>query len=180
MLAVPLARSGLRFIRLVGLMALAMTAIAGGKAYAQASATSNVTATVITPISITKNTDMNFGELAAGATAGTVVLDPAGTVTVTGGVDAGAGTPTAATFTVSGEPNATYAITLPATAVTIDDGAGNTMTVDTFTSTPTPTGTLDGTGNQTLSVGATLNVGANQVAGTYGAGATFDVTVEYN
>ncbi|BAS28563.1 DUF4402 domain-containing protein [Limnochorda pilosa] len=39
-------------------------------------------------------------------------------------------------------------------------------------------GTLDGTGNQTLTVGATLRVGASQVEGAYTR--TFDVTVEYN
>ncbi|MBV5336700.1 MAG: DUF4402 domain-containing protein, partial [Deltaproteobacteria bacterium] len=34
-------------------------------------------------------------------------------------------------------------------------------------------------GTQTLTVGATLNVGANQAAGTYTSGA-FSVTVNYN
>jgi hypothetical protein len=53
------------------------------------------------------------------------------------------------------------------------------MTVNTFTSTPTPTGTLTG-GTETLRVGATLNVGASQPAGTYVSGTPFTVTVNYN
>jgi hypothetical protein len=63
-------------------------------------------------------------------------------------------------------------------ANTITDGT-NTMTVGTWTSTPTPTGTLTG-GTETLSVGATLNVAGSQPAGVYVSGAPFTVTVNYN
>src|SRR5476651_2008266 len=53
--------------------------------FAQATATASATATIITPISIVKNVDMNFGNVAVSASlAGTVVLNPAGTRT-TGG-----------------------------------------------------------------------------------------------
>jgi hypothetical protein len=54
------------------------------------------------------------------------------------------------------------------------------MTVDNFTSTPTTSGTLSAAGAQTIDVGATLNVGANQAAGTYVSGTPFSVTVNYN
>jgi hypothetical protein len=59
------------------------------------------------------------------------------------------------------------------------------MTVDTWTSTPTTSGALDGTGAQTLTVGATLNVAATQAAGVYsssnpGGSGDFTVTVNYN
>jgi hypothetical protein len=53
------------------------------------------------------------------------------------------------------------------------------MTVDTWTSTPTPTGTLTG-GTQTLTVGATLHVAGSQLAGVYSSATPFDVTVNYN
>ncbi len=53
------------------------------------------------------------------------------------------------------------------------------MTVDTFTSTPSGTGSLAG-GSQTLSVGATLHVAAAQAAGTYTSATPFTVTVNYN
>ena len=147
----------------------------------QASATATATATIVTPISITTDANMNFGNIAVSAAPGTVVLTPAGGRTPTGGVTLPAvgGTVSAAVFTVAGTPAYTYAITLPAAATTVTSGA-NTMTVDTFTSTPAGTGTLDGTGSQALQVGATLNVAANQPSGTYVSGTPFTVTVNYN
>lgn len=148
--------------------------------FGQVSATALATATIVTPIAISKTIDMNFGNVAVNALSGTVVLAPAGTRTFTGGVTlpAAAGTVTAASFTVTGNTAATYSITLPAAATTITSG-GNTMTVNAFTSTPTPTGTLTG-GTQILLVGATLNVAGGQAPGTYISGTPFTVTVNYN
>jgi hypothetical protein len=168
--------------RLTKFFALAIGLIAiSASTFAQVSATATASATIITPITITKTTDLNFGNIAVNATPGTVVIDPAGTRTVTGGctLPTTVGTVAAAAFTVSGVATSTYSITLPAGATTITSGA-NTMTVDTWTSSPTPTGTLDGTGNQTLSVGATLNVAGSQAAGTYTSATPFTVTVNYN
>jgi hypothetical protein len=150
-------------------------------ASAQATATATATATIITPISITKNVDMNFGNVAVQTTTGgTVVLTPAGVRTATVGVTLPVtnGTVTAASFTVTGSGSYTYSITIPSTALTITSGA-NTMTVSTFTSFPTPIGTLTA-GTQTLTVGATLNVAAAQPAGTYVSATPFSVTVNYN
>jgi|WetSurSiteA1Bulk_404760.scaffolds.fasta_scaffold55181_1 hypothetical protein len=149
--------------------------------FAQVSATATATATIVSPIAIAKTVDMNFGNVAASAALGTVVLAPGGGRSITGGVTlpATTGTVTAASFTVTGTPGYTYAITLPAVALTITSG-GPSMTVDTWTSNPSPTGTLTA-GTSTLTVGATLHVGANQAAGVYGVPAeTFTVTVNYN
>ena len=82
-----------------------------------------------------------------------------------------------ASFAVAGSGSYTYAITLP-TSVVIANGV-NVMTVDTFTSSPATTGTLTA-GAQTLTVGATLNLIASQVAGTYTSATPFSVTVNYN
>src|SRR5271165_4561315 len=83
-----------------------------------AGSTASASATIVTPISIVKNVDMNFGNVAVSATiAGTAILAPAGTRTTggAGGVTlpATAGTVSAASFTVSGQASYTYAITLP-------------------------------------------------------------------
>lgn len=148
---------------------------------AQATASATATATIVTPIAISKTVDMNFGNVAVIA-AGTVILAPAGTRTLTGGVTlpATAGTVTAARFNVTGEGAYTYAITLPSSAYTITKAVTlETMTVTAFTSTPSATGALT-TGAQTLLVGATLNVGAAQVAGVYTNATGFAVTVNYN
>lgn len=155
--------------------------IGSSNASAQATATATATANILTAISISKTVDMNFGNVAVSAgSGGTVVLDPAGTRTATGGVTlpATTGTVTAASFTVTGEGSYTYAITLPAEAHSIASGA-NTMTVSSFTSTPSGTGTLS-SGTQTLTVGATLNVSAAQATGLYVSAVGFSVTVNYN
>ena len=148
--------------------------------FAQATKTATASATIIGPISLTKVTDMNFGNIAVGTAAGTVVLAPAGgrtATTVT--LPAVTGTVTAATFVVTGEGTSTYAITLPASNVIRIGAAGATMTVNNFTSTPSGTGALTG-GTQNIAVGATLNVAASQATGTYVSIAPFDVTVNYN
>jgi hypothetical protein len=154
-------------------------------AYAQVSETAAATAVIVSPITITFATDLEFGNIAAGAVAGTVVLSPAGVRTPTNvTLPAITGTVTAASFTVGGTPGYTYSITLPAGATTISNGA-QTMTVDTWTSDPTPEGTIEAGGTQILYVGATLSVGANQASGTYssstaGGSGDFTVTVNYN
>jgi len=146
---------------------------------AQVTATATGSATIITPIAISKTTDMNFGNLAVSTAPGTIVLAPAGTRTKTGGVTLPAVTGTfgAAVFHVTGSTGSTYSITLPSTYI-ISDGASHNMTIDTFTSTPSSTGTLTG-GAQDIQVGATLNVAGSQVAGTY-TSTGFPVTVNYN
>lgn len=152
-----------------------------GTAFAQVTASATASATILTPIAITKTVDMNFGNLAVNATPGTIELTPASARTATGGVTflpSNAGTITAASFDVVGLADATYSITLPAGVTTLLNGA-NTMTVDTWTSDPTPTGTLAG-GSQTVNVGATLNVPASSVAGIYTSDVPFNVTVNYN
>jgi len=149
--------------------------------HAQETASATATATIVTPISIVKDVDMNFGNVAVRSTAGgTVVLSPAGVRTKTGGVTLPltTGTVSAASFTVSGTGAYTYTITLPSTALTITSGA-NTMTVTAFTSTPSGTGQLTA-GEQTLNVGATLNVATAQPSGVYVSATPFDVTVNYN
>lgn len=164
-------------------ISLVLILIAGftAGAFAQSTATATATATIVGPISITKTGDLNFGAVAPGATGGTLVLTPAGTTSVTSDVTTQGGTLSAATFTVSGDANATYSITFPNASVSLSDGAAGTMTVDTFTSSPATTGTLDGTtGEQTLTVGGTLNVGAAQTAGTYTNTSDLQVTVGYN
>ena len=169
---------------LTKVLAIASILIAGSIAsFAQATATASASANIITPITIVKNVDMNFGNVAVSATlAGTAVLAPAGTRTTggAGGVTlpATAGTVAAASFTVSGQASYTYAITLPATCTI--SSAGNTMTVNAFTSTPATTGTLSGLGAQTLTVGATLNVAAGQASGAYTNASGVPVTVNYN
>jgi hypothetical protein len=151
-------------------------------AYAQVKAYAPTTATIVAPISIAKATDMSFGNVAVSSTLGTVVLAPASTRTKTGGITfpATTGTVTAASFTIGGDTNYTFIITLPTTDFTLTKATTlETMIVNAFTSTPSGTGALV-TGAATVLVGATLNVGASQVAGLYENAAGFSVEVNYN
>jgi hypothetical protein len=171
------------------LMILAVLTMAGLTMNAQTStptnggvsATGYIFATIVQPISISKVTDMNFGNLAIGVSNGTLILSPAALRTVTGDVTlltSLPGTISAGDFTVTGLANATYSITLPAdNTVTIANSTLLTMAVNTFTSTPSGTGSLT-SGTQSLLVGATLIVNGNQASGTYSG--TYSVTVNYN
>ena len=148
---------------------------------AQSTAQATATATIVTPISIAKVSDMNFGNLAVDAvTGGSVELTPAGNRIPAFGVTlpATTGTVTAAAFTVTGNSGYTYSISLPSNIVLNHSGAFESMMADTFTSTPSGTGTLTG-GTEDITVGATLWVAAGQLDGVY-TSSNFDVTVNYN
>jgi len=150
--------------------------------FGQATANAPASATIITPISLSKTTDMNFGNIAVNNAIGTVLLTPASTRTPGGGVTlpAAAGTVAAAVFTVGGAGTNSFSITLPSGDFLITRASGSeTMVVNGFTSTPSGTGALVG-GTATINVGATLNVGASQVAGVYTNVGGFAVTVNYN
>lgn len=162
-------------------MILVLTAITG--VYAQESASATATATVVTPIAIAKTSDMNFGNVAVSSSnPGTVILDTNNQRTTTGEatLPTTAGTVTSASFNITGQAGYTYSIGLPSEAITLSANEGaNTMTIDTFTSTPNGAGELTG-GAETVNVGATLNLGAGQAAGTYVSAAAVTVTVNYN
>ena len=152
-----------------------LAALGTSQAWA-ASDNANADAEIVAPIGISNTAGLNFGRVSPSGVAGTVVLDTAGSRTPTNVSLLTGGTVSAATFAVTGSASETYTITLPASA-TITSGANN-MTVDTFTHNAGGSPALDGTGNDSFNVGATLNVGANQAAGSYTG--TFSVTVDYN
>jgi hypothetical protein len=148
-------------------------------------AQATATATIVTPITIVRVNNMSFGNViqTVPANPSTVIISPVTGLAAYTNATASA-TPAAtagispATYTVSGTPGAAYSITLPGT-VTLT-GPTSTMTADNFTSNPATPGALSSPGGtQALSVGAQLNLVANQAAGTYTSG-NFDVTVNYN
>ena len=139
--------------------------------------TANANARIISAITITKLVDLKFADIVPGASNGTVRMTPAGVRTSAGGTTLGNGaTASPASFQVTGQANAAYSIVLPA-SINVSNGA-QTMVVNTWRSTPNNNGNLGAAGSQTLSVGATCRVGANQAAGVYSA--SFNVTVTYN
>ncbi|MDP3842488.1 MAG: DUF4402 domain-containing protein [Oxalobacteraceae bacterium] len=167
--------------------ALASAVVLGGAGFvinaSAADGTGTADATVVTPIAIAASSpNLRFGSFSTSAAAQTVAIDTAGARTLTGALGVGTGQNAfgAASFAVTGDSTLTYAITLPTTStISTDDAVGVTknMTVSSFVSNPSGTGTLTA-GAQTLLVGATVTTVASQVAGAYTG--TFTVTVAYN
>ena len=119
---------------------------------------------------------LEFGSVAGGSSTGTVIVSSAGVKTVTGGAVDFGGTPSAAaSWQIAGSKQCTVILTFPA-SITVTSG-GDTTTVDTFTPDLTNPILIPNSGKITFKVGATLNVGVNQAAGTYTG--TFNVNVIY-
>jgi hypothetical protein len=154
-----------------------------------ADGTANATAKMAGGLSITKDGttstsgDLAFGTVVPNAIGGTVVINPFGSGARTAtGVQVISSTYGPAAFTISGESNATYAVTLPSTTTITKTGGTETMTVDTFTSTLSGiglvvTGRLVGT-EGSFTVGGKLHVAPDQLPGSYTG--TFTVTAAYN
>ena len=113
-------------------------------ANAQSTATASTTAVLVTPIAISKTTDMHFGTVAASGTAGTVVLDYADGRTVTGGVSLPSGSTLqkTAVFAVSGEGTSGFSISIPSSPITLTGSVSGSMTVGNFVCDLGTTGTL--------------------------------------
>jgi hypothetical protein len=154
-------------------------------AKAQTTAYASTTAVLVTPISITKTTDMHFGTVASSGTAGTVELDYNDGRATTGGASLPTGSTTqkTAVFTVQGESTSGFSISIPTGPITLTGSVTGTMTVENFACDAGAATTLVA-GERELKVKATLNVPANTAAGVYtnnseNASALF-VTVNYN
>jgi Domain of unknown function (DUF4402) len=157
--------------------------------FAQLNANTNMgaSATVLTALTITKNTDVAFGNIGA-TTAGQVYLDPKAAASTYVGTTA-----TVGTLTIAGANSQSIRLTWPPT-LSLSDGASHTMTytlkvnglsANTQASSGTLTltsGYYDATtsagGAYYLWVGGDLGTLASQVTGTYTGTANF--TVEYN
>ncbi len=154
---------------------LALASVASAQA---ASASATATATVQTQIAISAiNSSWNFGSFTSGPTAGSVNMSAVGDRGPSGGVNlTGPALGQPASYQVTGSGNATFSITLP-TTVTLT-GPGTAMTIDTITHNAGASPALS-SGSKSFALAGTLNVGANQLAGTY-TSSSFNVTVAYN
>ncbi|MEX0604488.1 MAG: DUF4402 domain-containing protein [Marinobacter sp.] len=167
--------------------AVALGAFGASNSSFAAEATTTSSATVIEPIAITKSVDLIFGKFAPGA-GGTVTVATDGSRTATGTILSTSGaTPTAAKFDVTGDNDATYSITWTGDAELVHStDAAQTMvltrisdlTAGGATTGEVNSGTLSGTGAQSIYLGGELAVGATQVSGTYNGDVI--ATVEYN
>lgn len=171
-------------IKLSIAVAAALTATAFSANTLAAEATTTATGKVLQPITITKATDLAFGEFVSGSTGGTVVITTGNSRSKTGDVVLSTvGGSAAGVFNVGGEADATFSITAPDTGTLTHTDTTTTMAVDFVhdldgSTQDSPTqGTLTA-GAATIYLGGTLTVGAAQKPGDYSGSAT--ITVEYN
>ncbi|OIP84408.1 MAG: hypothetical protein AUK44_02460 [Porphyromonadaceae bacterium CG2_30_38_12] len=138
-------------------------------------------ANLISPLTITETSSLHFGTMTVSAAAGTCVLSTANVRTATGGVTLSSLSPTStnAAYNTTGSAGLNYLISLPTNMTVTRNGGSETMTIDTFKSSKTGNlGTIGAGSSDNFTVGATLHVAANQLAGLYQG--TFNVTVAYN
>ncbi|GAB5487829.1 MAG: hypothetical protein Pars2KO_13990 [Parasphingorhabdus sp.] len=169
---------------IICLLAVLAILVSAPAAYAQA-ANSEATAVTIGPMSVVKVEDLNYGNLIAGTTAGTMTVNTAnGNVNVTGGVVRAGGGTSRANFIIYGPQNQIVRIRIPSTILINRNGGGANMRIDQMSvgnanrSLGTNVlGRLSTTGVFNLTVGGRLRVNANQQEGGYTG--TFDMTVDY-
>ena len=128
-------------------------------------------------ILITTNSNLGFGQLISTSSPGTVVVTPLGIRSTFDGVIEGNSLGvSSSSFSVTGDPDASYSITLPLSATL--SGSSSSMTVDTFVSSPSGSGNLGTLGAQIFAVGATLHVLAGQLTDDYSG--SYNVSVAYD
>jgi hypothetical protein len=155
-----------------------MLVFAASPAAAAATQTASGQVSILSPLSVLKNADLDFGELVVTGS-GIAVMDPvAGSLSTTGGVIKAGTAAHAAQFTGTGSKNSIVHIRVPTTPITVTRvGGTETMTVSNWTLNQAANLKVPPNDIFNFAVGATLNVGAAQAVGTYSG--TFQVTVQY-
>lgn len=151
----------------------AALAVGLGATSANAATTSaNATAEIVQAITIVEDDVLNFGVIVPAGAASTVDITAGGTVTCGAGLTC-SGSAVPGAFTATGSDG--YDVDISVDASTSLTSGANSMTVNNLAPSAA-TATLTG-GTTTFTVGGTLNVGANQVAGVYSG--NYNVSVDY-
>lgn len=166
MLKIPILDTSINVMKIkLFMLSLIFSQLPLNNSFAATSASATTTVTIIVAITITKISDLNFGNGIQGDSAKTILASNA----------------SAANFQVTGNANAAYTITLPSSA-TMTTGTGTNpnqqIVVNNFISTPSAgaNGLLNNSGTQTLRVGATRSgLLASQVPGAYSTAFTINV-----
>lgn len=161
--------------RLGAVVVALAAAIAAAPAHADVEV-ANAEITIVRPLSFVIDDNLDFGALIPGTVAGTVVMTPTSVRTVTGGIVLVGAGHKAASFAGQGTFNQRVDVSLASNSIFIT-GPGAPMRVRDFTIGSTPTAVLttnprrfrigSASGVFSFPIGATLEVGANQAAGTY-------------
>ena len=137
-----------------------------------AGTTASASATIFTPVAVTKTADLGFGKIAPGASSSVVTVGAAGTFACGTGLTC-YGTHAPAAFSIAGYINETVTVTVDP-SVTLSDGASHSMVASLS---PSANAVLLTGGLGSFTVGGALTLLANQSAGNYNG--SFAVSVDY-
>lgn len=166
-------------LSLIATMLLALMAPAAGLAAPVSPPVKpNGEAQLLRSLTLTKLTDMDFGDLGVTAN-GTAVIDPVSdTMTTTGGVLGLGGNPHAAQFRGVATGSSVVNIRIPNGGINLTRvGGTETILLNAFALDGQSKRSMAQAGIFTFKVGATLRPTAGQVDGLYTG--TFDVTIQY-
>jgi hypothetical protein len=164
----------------LSLAALAATLVVATPAVAQqASVTAEARGVVLSPLTLTKVTDLDFGTVAASAAAGTVAVNAtSGIRSVTGGVTAVPSTFSRGEFTGLAQAATTVQLSLvPPTGGLLYSGTNSIAVSGMGFDSAGATRVVPAGGSFTANVGGNFAIAANQPNGTYSA--LFQVTADY-
>lgn len=173
----------MKIITILYIIALTL-GISAQKAQAQASVNAHASAEVIQALTATETSTLNFGRFSPESAGGEIRLSPDGIRSATGSVAMGGGLYNPAIFYLTGQPDFSVTINLPAIPVLLTNSAnGKTMVVSNWESIPSANGSgvkILNSGLLTLNVGATLKVGNmnDNPVGLYSG--TYAITFAYN
>jgi len=153
------------------------------RSYSQATVTAQAFAEVVSALTATQTSQLNFGKFSPDVHGGQVNVTPDGMRSTNGTVTLSGGIAKSGIFYITGAPDALFSIQLPSEpAVLSQKNSGKTMQVSNWVSYPqsgSGTGVLVN-GQQFVYLGATLNVGSllDNPAGFYSG--AFSLTFAYN
>ena len=159
---------------LISAGALAALAIST-PALAANTASANATVNIVSPLSLTNNTGLNFGTVVGPFNGEVVHVDTTGARNCGGLTCSGNASVSAASFTVTGTAGQGVALTIP-NSVTLNGSVSGSLSVDLSGDKPADP-TLDSAGSATFSIGGKLTIPSGTADGVYSN--TFDVTANY-
>ncbi len=117
--------------------------------------------------------EMKFGKAAGDADiSGTIIVNTSSQKSFTGGAYDIGNIPVSGRFKLLGDEGTAYTCSFPA-SIQLSNG-GNTMTLDSFTTSPALTGTIGASEEVYFDVGATLHLAPGQVAADYNGSLPLD------
>ncbi len=170
-------------MKLAAIAIVLAAAVAPAHAQSTASTTATAGITVIQPISIVNNKNMNFGTFVKPSSNTTVTLSNAGVISGLTAVNTSGNAPSQAQFTITGEGGQAINITVPGTVALTGTGGSLTVTLTADSGTTgsaqvaTLSGAIGSAGTKVVNVGGTVPLTATTASGAYSG--TFTVTAAY-